>query len=214
IKLDLEKNKAEAEVALLLAQPSFPNVAQLTQLLLKELPSKFNELTGEVKELKKHVHELEIEIELPGDLKEIPNKLEWELPAKFLSVRTQLQSIQAKLKTLDALLSLLSNVTKALNKFAQVIDSASQKTRDTGDPSAGQASSQPAEGEKNTNQVTISSYFKENPPKSSSQPKGEHIKNDNGKKVMSSKDAKEEGSESDSNDTIHLTCSMVRSSKK
>ncbi|GKE55495.1 hypothetical protein Tco_1494680 [Tanacetum coccineum] len=41
---------------------------------LKELPSKFNELTGEVKELKKHVHDLEIK--LLEDLKEIPNKLQ------------------------------------------------------------------------------------------------------------------------------------------
>ncbi|GJR01961.1 hypothetical protein Tco_0524945 [Tanacetum coccineum] len=74
---------------------------------LKDLPSKFNELTEEVKGLKKQVHELEIE--LLGDLKEIPSKLEdftkiitnfitslrtvaelktlqWELPAEFLSV--------------------------------------------------------------------------------------------------------------------------------
>ncbi|GKE79633.1 hypothetical protein Tco_1545753, partial [Tanacetum coccineum] len=74
-KLELEKNKAEAEVALLKAQPSFPNVEQLNELLvkslkiefsnilsahefssslpteLKDLPSKFNELTEEVKGL-------------------------------------------------------------------------------------------------------------------------------------------------------------------
>ncbi|GKC59818.1 hypothetical protein Tco_1087416 [Tanacetum coccineum] len=97
-KLELEKNKAEAESALLKAQPSFPNVGQLNELLvkslktefskilsahdfssslpteLKDIPSKFNELTEEVKWLKKQVHELEIE--LPGDLKEIPSKLE------------------------------------------------------------------------------------------------------------------------------------------
>ncbi|GKE22984.1 hypothetical protein Tco_1434496 [Tanacetum coccineum] len=75
-KLELEKNKAEAEAALLKAQPFFPNVGQLNELLvkslqteflkilsahdfssslpteLKELPSKFNELTEEVKGLK------------------------------------------------------------------------------------------------------------------------------------------------------------------
>ncbi|GJY93963.1 hypothetical protein Tco_0509745, partial [Tanacetum coccineum] len=89
-KLELKKNKAEAEVALLKAQPSFHNVGQLYKLLvkslqteflkilfdhdfssslpteLKDLPSKFNELTEEVKGLKQQVHELEIE--LPGDL--------------------------------------------------------------------------------------------------------------------------------------------------
>nr|GEV60201.1 hypothetical protein [Tanacetum cinerariifolium] len=95
---ELEKNKVEAKAALLKAQSSFPNVGQLNELLvkslkneflkilsaldfsslvpteLKDLPSKFNELTEEVKGLKKQVHELEIE--LPGDLKEIPTKLE------------------------------------------------------------------------------------------------------------------------------------------
>ncbi|GKD47353.1 hypothetical protein Tco_1271998 [Tanacetum coccineum] len=182
-KLEQLKNKAEAKVAFLTAQPSFPNVAQLTKLLvkslqpefskilsthdfsnpllikLKELPSKLNDLTKEVKWLKKHVHEQAIK--LPGDLKDIPTKLEsftltvsslttqvvelktlqWELLADFPSVPTQMESIQAKLKTLDAL------------------------------------------------------------PKK-------------GKKAMSLKYAKEEGSESKSDNTIHLTGSLVESSKK
>ncbi|GJY90893.1 hypothetical protein Tco_0506089 [Tanacetum coccineum] len=76
---------------------------------LKDLPSKFNELIEEVKGLKKQVHELEIK--LPVDLK-------WELPAEFLSLPVQVASVQAKLKTLDALPGLLLNVTKALNKFS------------------------------------------------------------------------------------------------
>ncbi|GJS60436.1 hypothetical protein Tco_0655220 [Tanacetum coccineum] len=104
---------------------------------LKNLPSKFNKLTEEVKELKNQVHNLEID--LPGDLKEILTKLEdftktvtsltsqvaelktlqWELPQEFLSLPGQVASVQAKLKTLDALPGLLSHVTKALNKFAQ-----------------------------------------------------------------------------------------------
>ncbi|GKE16807.1 hypothetical protein Tco_1424384, partial [Tanacetum coccineum] len=113
-KLELEKNKAEAEAALLKAQPSYPNVEQLL----------FDELTEEVKGLKKQVHELEIE--LPGDLEEIPTKLE-----DFTkTVAIQVTSVQAKLKTLDALPCLLLNVTKALNKFAQVLDSASSKAGD------------------------------------------------------------------------------------
>ncbi|GJR40608.1 hypothetical protein Tco_1216292 [Tanacetum coccineum] len=97
-RLELEKSITEAEVALLSAQPSFPNATQLIELLvkslkpefskilsahnfssslpteLKELPSKFIELTKEVKGLKKHVHELEIK--LLGDQKDIPTKLE------------------------------------------------------------------------------------------------------------------------------------------
>ncbi|GKB43742.1 hypothetical protein Tco_0888684 [Tanacetum coccineum] len=86
---------------------------------LKELPSKFIELTREVKELKKHVYDLEIE--LPGDLKEIPTKLE-NFTSTFKSLTTQV----AELKTLH----LLNRVTEALNKFAQVIESASTKGGD------------------------------------------------------------------------------------
>ncbi|GJY74988.1 hypothetical protein Tco_0479419 [Tanacetum coccineum] len=148
-KLELKKNKAEAEAeaALLKAQPSFPN----------DLPSKLNELTREVKGLKKQVHELEIE--LPGDLKEIPTKLDdfiknvtsltsqvaelktlqWELPTEFLLLPAQVASVQAKLKTLNALPSLLLNVTQALNKFSQVLNYASSKAGDQSFHSAGQA---------------------------------------------------------------------------
>ncbi|GJV00089.1 hypothetical protein Tco_1329359 [Tanacetum coccineum] len=241
-KLELEKNKAEAEATLLKAQPSFPNVEQLKELLvkslktefsnilsahdfssslptkLKDLPSKLNELTREVKGLKKQVHELVIE--LPGDLKEIPTKLD--------------------------------DFTK------NVLDYASSKARDQSVPSVGNADTMPAEGEKNTNQATISQLFqrrveknaeKENlnnqqpkpttpptttiippiitttttqmqtPPqnlqKGSSQPEGEHIKKDKGKKAMSPKDAKEVSTESDSDDeTTYVPGSMVESSKK
>ncbi|GKD73938.1 hypothetical protein Tco_1332220, partial [Tanacetum coccineum] len=63
----------------------------------------------------------------------------------------------AKLKTLDALPSLLNKVTNALNQFAQAISS--KKTEDTSTPLANQAGTQPAEGEKNTNQTTISQLF-------------------------------------------------------
>ncbi|GJU47248.1 hypothetical protein Tco_1204514, partial [Tanacetum coccineum] len=117
-KLELEKNKAEAEVALLKAQPSFPNVEQLKELLvksfktkllnilstndfsnslpteLKDIPSKLNELTREVQGLKNQVHTLEIE--LPGELKEIPTKLE-----NFTKTVISLTSQVAELKTLQ-----------------------------------------------------------------------------------------------------------------
>ncbi|GJT67427.1 hypothetical protein Tco_1018907 [Tanacetum coccineum] len=77
-KLELEKNKAEAEVALLKAQPFFPNL---------------NDLTKEVKGLKKQVHDLEIK--LPRDLKEIPTKLD-----NFTKNVTSLTSQVAELNTL------------------------------------------------------------------------------------------------------------------
>ncbi|GKA08597.1 hypothetical protein Tco_0687928 [Tanacetum coccineum] len=78
---------------------------------LKDLPSKFNELTEEVKGLKNQVHNLEIK--LPGELKEFPHKLEdftktvtsrtsqvtklktlqWELPAEFLVVPSLVEMV-------------------------------------------------------------------------------------------------------------------------
>ncbi|GJV46968.1 hypothetical protein Tco_1437180 [Tanacetum coccineum] len=241
-KLELEKNKAEAKAALLKAEPSFPNVGQLNELLvkslqtkfskilsthnfssslpteLKDLPSKFNKLTEEVKGLKKQVHELKIK--LLGDLKEIPTKLE----------------------------DFTKTFTDALNQFAQAI--ASKKTKDTSIPLAGQVGTQPAEGEKNTNQTTISQLFQikaaknanltkqqskptppptttiipsettqmqspslQHLPKSSFQPEGEHIKKDKGKKAMYSKEAEKESTSSDSDDETHLTDSMVEPSK-
>ncbi|GJV37952.1 hypothetical protein Tco_1410429 [Tanacetum coccineum] len=132
-KRELKKNKVEAEAAILKAQTFFPNVEQLKELLvkslktefsnilsahdfssslpteLKDLPSKFNDLTEEVKGLKNQVHNMEIE--LPGELKEILPKMEdftktvtsltsqvaelktlqWELPTEFLAVPSQVE---------------------------------------------------------------------------------------------------------------------------
>ncbi|GJY74145.1 hypothetical protein Tco_0478576 [Tanacetum coccineum] len=127
---------------------------------LKELPSKFNEITDEVKALKTQVHGHEIEV--PWDLKELPTKLEefttivtslisqvaklkslqWELPAEFLLVPNPVASVQAKVKTLDALPCLLLKVTQALNMFAKVLHSAS-KAGDQRVPLASQANTIP-----------------------------------------------------------------------
>ncbi|GKA57552.1 hypothetical protein Tco_0756740 [Tanacetum coccineum] len=173
------------------ARPLFPNINQLTHLLvtslkpelskllashnfasglpteLKELPSKFAELSREIKELKQHVKDMEIE--LPGDLKKIPTKLEtftstisnltsqvaelkniqWELPTEFQALPVLVFLVQTKLKTLDSLPSLLNKVTETLTRFATVVENASRATtKDV--PSARQATTSPAEGEKNT----------------------------------------------------------------
>ncbi|GKF16638.1 hypothetical protein Tco_0061556, partial [Tanacetum coccineum] len=80
-KLEKQKSKAEVEIAILSAQPTFPNVEQLTKLLLKELSSKFTKLTRGIKELKKHAYDLEIE--LSGDLKFLPN---WIISLQLLKV--------------------------------------------------------------------------------------------------------------------------------
>nr|GEU78883.1 hypothetical protein [Tanacetum cinerariifolium] len=85
--LEQQKAKAEAGVASPKARPSYPNINHLTDLLvtslksefskllalhdfasclptaLKELPSKFTILYGEIKELNKHVQDMEIEFQ-------------------------------------------------------------------------------------------------------------------------------------------------------
>ncbi|GJV37689.1 hypothetical protein Tco_1410166 [Tanacetum coccineum] len=66
IKLEKAQANAEAEATLFKAQPSFLN--------LKELPSKFNKVSGAVRDLKQYVEGQEIKV--PGDLKEIHEKLD------------------------------------------------------------------------------------------------------------------------------------------
>nr|GEZ37952.1 hypothetical protein [Tanacetum cinerariifolium] len=132
---------------------------------LKELPSKIIGLSGEIKELKQHIKDMEIE--LPRDLKEIPSKLEtftstisnissqvaelkniqWEFPAEFLDLPHLASSVQEKLKTLDSFLGLFKTVTNTLNRFASLVENASGATI-TGVPSADKATTSPDEGEK------------------------------------------------------------------
>ncbi|GJX04317.1 hypothetical protein Tco_0190233 [Tanacetum coccineum] len=139
-KLEQQKAKAKEEVVSLKAGPSYPDINQLTELLvtslkpelskllashdfasylpteLKELLSKFTALSGDIKELKQHVRDMEIE--LPGVLKEIPTKLEtftstissltsqvaelkniqWEFPTEFLDLPSKISLVQANLK--------------------------------------------------------------------------------------------------------------------
>ncbi|GJT36076.1 hypothetical protein Tco_0926495 [Tanacetum coccineum] len=118
---------------------------ELNELLVKSLQTEFSKILA--------THDFSSS--LPTELKDLPSKFN-ELTEEVKGLKKQVASVQAKLKTLDALPCLLLNVTKALNKFAQVLDSASSKARDQSVPSAGQADTMSAEGEKNTNQATIS----------------------------------------------------------
>ncbi|GJR28317.1 hypothetical protein Tco_1104549 [Tanacetum coccineum] len=117
-ELEQQKANAKAEVASLKARRSYPDINQLTKLLvtslkheiskilashdfasclpteLKELPLKITKLYGDVKELKKHARDMEIK--LPGDLKEIPKKLE-----TFISTISSLTSQVTELKTIQ-----------------------------------------------------------------------------------------------------------------
>ncbi|GJU29733.1 hypothetical protein Tco_1173322 [Tanacetum coccineum] len=138
-ELEQQKAIAEAEVTSLKARPLYPNVNQLTTLLvtslkpelskllashnfasclpteLKELPSKFTELSGEIKELKQHVKDMEIE--LPGDLKENPTKLE-TFTSTISSLTSQKNTKDADINLKDELVDLLGTnvVTQYYNK--------------------------------------------------------------------------------------------------
>ncbi|GKD92753.1 hypothetical protein Tco_1372590 [Tanacetum coccineum] len=143
---------------------------------LKEIPSMFAKLTDEVQNLKNYIHKLEIK--LPSELKEIPSKMEdftktitsltsqvaklktlqWELPVAFLPLPTHVTQVQAQLNTLDAIPSLFVKVTDALNRFVEALENTTIAGIHSV-PSASQASTKPAKGEKNTNQTTISQLF-------------------------------------------------------
>ncbi|GJR13976.1 hypothetical protein Tco_0796628 [Tanacetum coccineum] len=205
IIVDESKGEEEEEIHATKHTKTDPSPS-LLPTKLKELSSKFNYLTEEVKGLKTQVHELEIE--LPWDLKEIPNKLEaftstvrslttqvvkletlqWELPAEYLSVPKQLEMVQAKLKTLDALPSLLNKVTKVLNQFSQAISSASKITKDLS-----KLALNPLRGRKTQIKVKppFLSYFNEKLQRMLK-------KKDKGKKVISSNNPEEEGSDNES----------------
>ncbi|GJX33123.1 hypothetical protein Tco_0242978 [Tanacetum coccineum] len=155
--LEQAKVKAEAEVASMKAKPSYPDINQLTELLvtslkpelskllashdfasslpteLKELPLKIIGLSKEIKELKQHFAELK--------------NIQWELLAEFLDLPHLVSSVQEKLKTLDSLPSLLKKVTHTLNRFATLVENASGATS-TGVLSADKETASPAEGEK------------------------------------------------------------------
>ncbi|GJY52942.1 hypothetical protein Tco_0444606, partial [Tanacetum coccineum] len=136
-KFKLEKDKVVIEADLLKAQPSYPNVQQLIELLVNSLKPELAKILIDhdfMGDLKKYIEKLEIEV--PGDLKELLGKLE--------------DSQLTKHKVLDALPILLDRVVASLDRFAKAIDSASQKADDRSVPSASQAGTHPAEGEKNT----------------------------------------------------------------
>ncbi|GKC42079.1 hypothetical protein Tco_1059801 [Tanacetum coccineum] len=213
--------RAEAEIAQLKAQPSFPDLGQFNELLIQSLKN----------ELPKILSTHDFSSSLPTELKDIPSR--------FTKLTDEVAKVQARLKTLDALLSLFISVTNALNRSSKALQNTTQ-AGDTSVPSVGQASTMPAEGEKNT-QATISQLFQRaterqssNPqpkvttttlppipsiiislPKCSTQTEGEHTKRDKGKKIMSPKVTEEENSDSgsDNDETDEVPGQMTRSSK-
>ncbi|GJU67771.1 hypothetical protein Tco_1254030 [Tanacetum coccineum] len=120
-----------AQIHELIARPSYPDINQRTELLvtslkpelykllashdfasclptkLKELPSKITKISGEIKELKQHVRDMEIE--LPGDLLEIPIKLE-TFTSTISSLSSQNGPITLKIYREDGSDEVISNL--------------------------------------------------------------------------------------------------------
>ncbi|GJV96848.1 hypothetical protein Tco_1548425 [Tanacetum coccineum] len=146
------------------AKPSYPDINQLTTLMVTSLKPELAKLLAshdfasclptELKELPSKVTELKIPSKLETFTSTISNlsshvaklkNIQWELPAEFLVLPHLVSSVQEKLKTLDSLLSLLKKVTYTLNRFATLVENASRATT-MGVPSVDKATSSPAEG--------------------------------------------------------------------
>ncbi|GJU46994.1 hypothetical protein Tco_1204260 [Tanacetum coccineum] len=136
-ELEQQKAKAEAEITSLKSRPSYPDIHQLTDLLVSSLKPEFSKL------LASH----DFASCLPTELN--------ELPSKFTELSGEIKELKKheKLKTLDSLPSLLNKVTDTLNRFATVVKNASGVTCKNV-PSTGKATASPTEGEKNTNPAT------------------------------------------------------------
>nr|GEV62404.1 hypothetical protein [Tanacetum cinerariifolium] len=187
-KLEKEKVVAEAEYALLKAQPSFLNVQHLIELLVNSLKPKLEKMLS--------VYDFNSSILM--ELKELPTKVD--------AINRSLDEWK-RLKVLDAIPSMLGKVDASMDRFANAINSSSQKASDQGVPSAGQAGAHLAEGEKNTIQSTITQPFQRSQEKD-----GEQIR-DKGKKVMSHEEAVEEESDSDLDAKSRPSGTLEESSK-
>ncbi|GJS54084.1 hypothetical protein Tco_0627446 [Tanacetum coccineum] len=181
-------------------------MGQLNELLIKSLTAEFSKIVS--------AHDFSSS--LPTELKDLPSKFN-ELTDEVKALKTQVHGLKIKVRgDLKELLTKLEEFTMTVTTTSQVGDQCV--------PSAGQASTMPAEGEKNTNKATISQLFQRRTKKNvertnlnKPQPETttpppippEQTKIDMGKKAMSSKDAKEENGEH-----VHLTKEQGNQQKK
>ncbi|GJZ05109.1 hypothetical protein Tco_0538384 [Tanacetum coccineum] len=152
-ELEQAKVKAKAKITSMKAKPSYPDINQLTELLvtslkpelskllashdfasclpteLKELPSKITELSGEIKKLKQHIKDLEIE--LLGDLKDISSKLETftstlsSLPSQVAELKNIQWELPAEFLDLPHLVSSVQEKLKTLDSFPGLLNKVS-----------------------------------------------------------------------------------------
>ncbi|GJU60006.1 hypothetical protein Tco_1237772 [Tanacetum coccineum] len=118
-KLEEDKAAAKGESANLKAQPSFPNVQQLTELMnlqvdfpadILEIPTKLNEFTNTLSALTSKIKKLEgFKLELLDDLLAFPGHL------------SNITSRAAKLKVLDSITDIM-NKPKPIKEFTYITE--------------------------------------------------------------------------------------------
>ncbi|GKD64440.1 hypothetical protein Tco_1306548, partial [Tanacetum coccineum] len=128
-ELEKAKLKAEAEVVSMKTKPLYPDINQLTKLLVTSLKPKLSKL------LASH----NFASFLPTELK--------ELPSKITVLSREIKELKQHIKDI-----LLHKVTYTLNSFSTMVDNASRATS-MNVPSAGQAAALPTQGEKNTKDI-------------------------------------------------------------
>nr|GEU92496.1 hypothetical protein [Tanacetum cinerariifolium] len=158
-KLEEEKQSTEAEATMLKAQPSYPKIQQLTKLLvnslkpkfdklikgqdfstyllveLKELPTKFEDVTNSFGDLKEAVKKTELGV--PNELTSSPERLAY-FNKSISALTTRFPNLEEKLKVRDAIPAIMNRVALCLGKFTNAISSASQRVVPLGGPLAGQ----------------------------------------------------------------------------
>ncbi|GJU24851.1 hypothetical protein Tco_1163472 [Tanacetum coccineum] len=168
--IELLVNALKPELTQLLTNHDFI-ASILTEL--KELPSKVNEIDGIVGDLKKYLEKLEIDV--PGDLKALPDKLE--------EFHTSIVALTNKVTSLED------------NRLEILVGLPSRKAGDHSVPLKGQVGTHLAEGEKNTRKPTITQLFQRRHEKDVEN--GEKVR-DKGKKALSHEEVVEDESDSDS----------------
>ncbi|GJV75590.1 reverse transcriptase domain-containing protein [Tanacetum coccineum] len=135
-------------------------------------------------------------------------KLKTKAEAEVAFLLAQPSYLNAKIKTLDALPSLLNKVTEALDKIAKDAERTNLNSQPTTTTPPTTTTVIPP------TTLQLQSPFLSSRLKRYPQTEGELIKKDKGKKAMSSKYAEEEDTRSDFDEDANLTGSLVESSKK
>ncbi|GJU82089.1 hypothetical protein Tco_1284454 [Tanacetum coccineum] len=170
-KRKLEEDKAAAEAANLKAQTSYPNIQQLSELLVSSLQPKLMKLDfpTDILELPNKLNEFTKALFIPTSKVEKLEGFKLEILADLVALPSHMSNTTSQfsqLKVLDIIPDIMSMVVASLDKFLDAISSASQRAGSSSVPSAGLVVTRLVEGEKNTiapeqerNKPTIAQLF-------------------------------------------------------